>query len=263
MGVRRIEMSAEYAQHLHWLGIAIGALSVFEIDEETVIEGPASLGGTAIWGAPARIGAFTYFCPGGRFLNASIGRYCSVADGVQVGMTQHPASFLTTSPIGYCPGFEHFEAHFESEEPGWARALPLAGGYEMRPATRIGNDVWIGANVYIRDGVTIGDGAVLGAHAVVTRDVPAYAIVAGSPARLIRYRFAEPLVERLLALRWWDYNLLDIGGLDVRDAARAVALLEDRIAAGDLQRYAPRAINLVAEHGRFAAIRDFLMRQRA
>ena len=69
----------------------------------------------------------------------------------------------------------------------------------------IGNDVWIGRNAIIMDGVTVGTGAIVGAAAVVTKDVPPYAIVAGVPARIIRYRFDEGTVKRLLANRWWDY----------------------------------------------------------
>jgi len=69
--------------------------------------------------------------------------------------------------------------------------------------TRIGNDVWIGAGAYVKAGVTIGDGAVVGMASVVTRDVPAYAIVAGNPARIIRMRFAEDVVHALLDMQWW------------------------------------------------------------
>ena len=73
----------------------------------------------------------------------------------------------------------------------------------LRPVS-IGNDVWIGARVIVLGGVTIGNGAVIGAGSVVTRDVPPYAVVAGTPARLIRYRFEEPVIRRLEELRWWD-----------------------------------------------------------
>jgi serine acetyltransferase len=69
----------------------------------------------------------------------------------------------------------------------------------------IGNDVYIGYNVTILSGVTIGDGAVVGACSVLTEDVPPYAIVAGNPARLIRYRFKEESIQKLLKIRWWDW----------------------------------------------------------
>jgi carbonic anhydrase/acetyltransferase-like protein (isoleucine patch superfamily) len=70
----------------------------------------------------------------------------------------------------------------------------------------IGNDVYVGVGAIVLSGVSIADGAVVGAGAVVTRSVPAYAIVAGNPARIVRYRFDEQTRERLLALRWWDWD---------------------------------------------------------
>jgi virginiamycin A acetyltransferase len=69
----------------------------------------------------------------------------------------------------------------------------------------IGNDVWIGARSVVVSGVTIGDGAVIGAGAVVTSDIPPYAIVAGAPARVLKFRFPEAMRERLLELKWWDW----------------------------------------------------------
>jgi len=72
--------------------------------------------------------------------------------------------------------------------------------------TVIGNDVWIGEGAMVLAGLTVGDGAVVGARAVVTKSVPPYAIVAGNPARILRYRFDEDIRERLLALRWWDWD---------------------------------------------------------
>ena len=79
--------------------------------------------------------------------------------------------------------------------------------YRPSETVEIGHDVWIGAGAYVRSGVKIGSGAVIGARAVVTRDVMPYAIVAGNPARLIRSRFDEETVARLLELQWWDWPL--------------------------------------------------------
>ena len=69
----------------------------------------------------------------------------------------------------------------------------------------IGNDVWIGANVTILGGLKIGDGAVIGANAVVTRDIPPYAVVAGVPAKIIRYRFNKKIRNKLLQIKWWNW----------------------------------------------------------
>ncbi len=70
----------------------------------------------------------------------------------------------------------------------------------------IGNDVWIGAEAFILDGVTIGDGAVIGARAVVAKDVPAYSIVVGNPATIIRFRFNEDQIDKLLKIEWWNWD---------------------------------------------------------
>jgi chloramphenicol O-acetyltransferase type B len=70
----------------------------------------------------------------------------------------------------------------------------------------IGNDVWIATEAFIMSGVTIGDGAVIGARAVVTKDVPAYAVVAGNPSRIVKFRFDPPTIERLLQVKWWEWE---------------------------------------------------------
>ena len=75
---------------------------------------------------------------------------------------------------------------------------------ELGESNIIGNDVWIGANVVIMNEISVGDGAVIGAGSIVTKDVPPYAIVVGSPARIIRYRFEKEEIEFLLNFRWWD-----------------------------------------------------------
>ena len=129
----------------------------------------------------------------GEGAKVSIGQFCSIAAGVKIFLGgNHRTDWVTTYP------FSQFQA-----------AWPAATGIGGHPATRgdvtIGNDVWIGAGATILSGVTIGDGAVVGASAVVSRDVPPYAIVAGNPGRVARYRFAQGTIDRLLATKWWDW----------------------------------------------------------
>ncbi|TPN76148.1 CatB-related O-acetyltransferase [Mesorhizobium sp. CU2] len=120
-----------------------------------------------------------------------IGAFCSIAkEVVFLCCANHPTSFVSTFP---------FKVVMTKEEPDGADLLK-AGPLE------IGNDVWIGRRAIIMPGVHIGDGAVVGAGAIVTKDVAPYAIVAGNPARLIRYRFDPDQIESLLAIRWWDWS---------------------------------------------------------
>lgn len=121
-----------------------------------------------------------------------IGAFCSFAEGVKILLGgEHRVDWVTTFPFSVL----------------WKQA---AGGITGHPHSKgdviIGNDVWVGTEALIMSGVRIGDGAVIGARAVVTRDVPPYAIVAGHPARLVRYRFAQERIDRLLRLAWWNWS---------------------------------------------------------
>ncbi len=261
MTMRALEIDAEFAQHLQWMGIAMAPAGRRLVHPDTGFETPVTLGDLDYHAAAAQVGAFSYFAPGGRLGNAEVGRYCSIGPGVQIGMTRHPIEGITTSPIGYVPDFLNFERHFALAGDGWERRLPLVD-YDIQPRTRIGNDVWIGASAYLKDGITVGDGAVIGAHAVVTRNVPPYAIVAGNPARVIRMRFPEPMVARLQALAWWRFNLLDVA-IDCSDLATALPQLEAGVADGSLEPYEPGAVGLIEEHGRFRKLRRMMLRRAA
>ena len=102
--------------------------------------------------------------------------------------------------------------------------------------------MWIGQGVFVKSGVRIGDGAVIAAHSVVIEDVPPYMIAAGVPAKVKKPRFPENIIERLMSIRWWDYNISSLEGVDFRDVLGAVVKLENAVECGDLKPYLPKKI---------------------
>lgn len=127
-------------------------------------------------------------------VNCEIGRFCSIASGVRIGGAEHPFDWMSTSPV-----FQNVK--HSGPKKRFARLdLPAS------KKTVIGHDVWIGYNAIVKAGVTIGNGAVIGAGAVVTKDVPPYAVVAGNPAYVIKYRFDDETIEKIEMLQWWHLN---------------------------------------------------------
>lgn len=141
------------------------------------------------------IGAFTYMERHGEGIYADIGKFCSIAANVRINALEHPIERLMSHKMTYRPNeyFRHIGLDMDYR------------AYRQSKRVTIGNDVWIGHGAVIMPGISIGHGCVVGANAVVTRDVPDYTIVAGSPARPIRPRFPAEIVERLLRLQWWDW----------------------------------------------------------
>lgn len=139
-----------------------------------------------------KIGRYTYITTGCEISNCKIGRFCSVAGGVKIGLGKHPVDHVSTSPVFYSSNNRLRSCFYEDSS------------VEEKSDVCIGNDVWIGTNAIIVNDVKIGDGAVIAAGAVVTKDVPPYSIVGGVPAKVIRSRFPEETVEKLLELKWWN-----------------------------------------------------------
>ena len=155
-----------------------------------------------------------------------IGRFCIIAEPSRIGACNHPIHFLTTHHISYVstvvwehPDYAYIQSH-NKRSPGYDRFI------EDKYACVIGNDVYIGTNAIILAGVTIGDGAVVGAGAVVTKDVPPYAVVAGNPAKIIKYRFTDDIIQKLLKLKWWNYDLHDLRDFDFSDVDDCIKKLE-------------------------------------
>jgi virginiamycin A acetyltransferase len=126
----------------------------------------------------------------------TIGRYSSIAHGARILNHNHPIGFKGTSGLFFNPEL--------GLAPDWLTPF--------NPVT-IGNDVWIGANAVLLPEVnSVGDGAVIGAGAVVSRDVPPYAVVLGNPGRVVKYRFPEETIARLLTEKWWERDLDELAG---------------------------------------------------
>ncbi|HGH7179064.1 TPA: DapH/DapD/GlmU-related protein [Bacillus luti] len=142
------------------------------------------------------LGRHTYTGQGTVIMHTKLGAFTSISWGVTIGASEHDFNRVTSHTFLYNPydrlndGKVYYD-RFEKE-------------------CEVGNDVWIGANATILRGVKIGDGAVVGANAMVTKDVPPYAIVAGNPAKVIKYRFEESIYNRLLKIKWWELEDLVI-----------------------------------------------------
>lgn len=120
-----------------------------------------------------------------------IGAFCSISDGVLIFLGgEHRTDWVTTYPFNSL----------------WEAGKGIKGHPKTKGDVIIGNDVWIAAEAVIMSGVKIGDGAVIGARAVVTKDVPPYAIAAGNPAVVVRKRFDDEIIQRLLSVQWWEWE---------------------------------------------------------
>ncbi len=162
--------------------------SLSKVSEYVVLYGDAKV-------IESEISAFTYVQPKTTIYKSKIGKFCSIAEGVNIGLAEHPLHMISTSPVFYDN----------------SQDLPLflterSSKYGQNTLTNIGSDVWVGQNAIIKSGVTVGTGAVIGAGSIVTRDVPPYAIYAGNPARLIRMRFTNELCKVLLDSKWWEVD---------------------------------------------------------
>jgi acetyltransferase-like isoleucine patch superfamily enzyme len=179
------------------------------------------------WILPRAMGAFSY-SHSELAVNLSIGRYCSIARHVAWMGTSHPTDWATTSPFSYTDAHPAVRA-YRAARPDIA---PLRSFAEVAPPIEIGHDVWIGEGARIARDVRIGHGAVIGAGALVLKDVPPYAIVGGVPARILRFRMPDALIERFLAVEWWRFAPDVLTALPLDQPEAFLAALEDAIAAG-------------------------------
>lgn len=203
-------------------------------------ESPAML--LAVTNGTVSIG-FASYIRSGSLHDVSIGRFVSIANGLMCGPGEHPTDWFSTHPFQY-EGNRKF--------PGDAtyRGMARTDDWSTNTPARIGNDVWIGADVFLSAGVTIGDGAIVAARSVVTRDVAPYSIVGGVPARPIRDRFPRALIDRFLALGWWNYDLGALGDRTAYSEPEAMlALIERGVAAHALAPLAPPRYRIERKRG--------------
>ncbi len=137
---------------------------------------------------------YTYIAENSIFGNTTIGKFCSIGPNLISGWGLHPINGISTHPMFYSTLKQN------------GMTLSIEDKFEELKKIEIGNDVFIGMNVSIIDGVKIGHGAVIGAGAVVSKDIPPYAIAVGCPIQIKGYRFDEQTIEKLLKLKWWNFN---------------------------------------------------------
>ncbi len=140
------------------------------------------------------IGDYSYIAKSCTISETNIGKFCSIGPNFCCGLGIHPTNGVSTSPMFYSTAKQN--------------GISLVSENKMQETktTVIGNDVFIGANVTLLDGVKIGDGAIIGAGAVVSKEIPPYAIAVGVPAKIIKYRFSEVQIMKLLKIKWWDFD---------------------------------------------------------
>lgn len=190
------------------------------IPNDFICEIPCSLKRTEI-GPKVHFGAFSYMVSGYIFAT-EVGRYCSFGEEVQIGRQNHPIDWVSTSPQFYLPGnqIQFVSSRFEN----FMRDSYYKHGASPTKMqhTIIGHDVWIGHAAYLKAGIKVGNGSIIAAGSVVTKDVEKYTIVGGNPAKFIRYRIPEELIESLDATEWWNFSPKQLEIFEMHDIEKFI-----------------------------------------
>lgn len=170
----------------------VSRISVFAMIEKSSIHVTSSVrSGCRIYFS--KIGKYSYVAHRCRIVHTKIGAFCSIADNVNINTGKHPLNYVSTSPVFYSKNNDLKKCFNQTE-------------FEEFDETIIGNDVWIGSHAFIKGGIIIGDGSVIGAYAIVTKDVEPYSIVVGNPGRVIKKRFSDDTIKKLLSSKWWEFD---------------------------------------------------------
>lgn len=166
-----------------------------------------------------------------------IGRFGTIGHSVCIGLATHSADFLSPHTLfKFHNNAEFFARYMKNRDYAWEEKIRQKNFVDRnKPLPIIGNDVWIGYGATVMNGVMIGDGAVIAAKSVVTKDVQPYTIVGGNPATVIRQRFSDKCIEKLLKIKWWDYGPDILKGLDIDKPEECIDQLEERAGAMDGQ----------------------------
>ena len=184
------------------------------------IQGPLYLSRYAQLGPEVTVGKYSGMNEHTFLARATMGAFCAIGARTAINPFNHPTHWLSIHEFQYHPTSYDWVDEYKSIER-------LTRTPEMFKRVTIGNDVWMGHNVNVMSGVSVGDGAVIAAGAIVTKDVPPYAIVAGVPAIVKRYRFSEKIIERLLRSKWWDLDLSQLSGLPFNDIEGCLDSIEE------------------------------------
>jgi phosphonate metabolism protein (transferase hexapeptide repeat family) len=158
--------------------------------------GPWTAVGARTTIAESSMGAYSYVVNDSSIMWSEIGKFCSIAAHTRLNPGNHPLERVALHHFTYRSKGYRLAEEDDGEFFAWRRSHQVV----------LGNDVWIGHGATVLPGVKIGTGAAIGAGAVVSRDIPDFAVAAGVPARVMRFRFPEDLRERLLRLAWWDWD---------------------------------------------------------